>query len=274
MRRETTLNQMNKYKVICGDCIEEMKKMEAESVDVVCTSPVYNLKIPYQSYNDNLPQQKYLKWLGQVFIEIKRILKKDGSFFLNIGFSNLQPWLALDVANQARQQFKLQNNICWIKSIAIEDITHGHFKPIRSKRYTHCNWEHIFHFTHECKVEIDRLAIGVPYIHKYNTKRWKHNEGSDLRCKGNTWFIPYSTIHGKIEKNNHPAVFPIAVPESCILLHGIQKKMVVLDPFVGVGSTLQACQNLRVTGIGIDIDETYCAETQKRINKFKQSLMI
>jgi site-specific DNA-methyltransferase (adenine-specific) len=103
--------------------------------------------------------------------------------------------------------FFLQNTIHWIKSIAVEDRkgdlkSHGHFKPINSKRFLNDCHEWVFHFTKTGRVELDRLAIGVPYQDKSNIARWSHTSGSDLRCRGNTWFIPYETIQSR-EKNDH-----------------------------------------------------------------------
>jgi len=254
-----------KQKIIQGDSLVVLSDMRPESVDVVCTSPVYNLGIKYNEYKDNLSHKDYLTWIHKIFSRTFEIMKPEASFFLNVGFSNADPWIAIDVANEARKFFTLQNNLCWVKSISIGESTHGHFKPIQSKRYLNGNWEHIFHFTKTGSVTLDRLSVGVPYKDKSNIKRWKHTEGRDRRCKGNTWFIPNSTIQSKTEKGNHPAVFPIELPLNCIKLHGLSSDMVVIDPFMGVGTTLQACQILDVAGVGIDIDSVYCEEAKKRL---------
>ena len=75
--------------------------------------------------------------------------------------------------------------------------------------------------------------MGVPYQDKSNIGRWKHAK-QDKRDRGNTWFIPYETIQMKKERP-HPATFPTKLPEMCIKLHGIKEKMVVMDPFLGIG---------------------------------------
>jgi len=89
------------------------------SIDVVVTSPPYNIGKDYNTYKDDIPRSEYLSWVGQVGREIKRVLKDDGSFFLNIGNRPKDQWLAWDVANTIRENFTLQNVIHWIKSIAI-----------------------------------------------------------------------------------------------------------------------------------------------------------
>jgi site-specific DNA-methyltransferase (adenine-specific) len=105
---------------------------------------------------------------------------------------------------------------------------------------------------------LNRLAIGVPYVDKNNIQRYTKK---DLRCRGNTWFIPYETTQNKKDrpaKKQHPAGFPVGLPSNCIKLHGVREDMLVFDPFVGTGTTLSACQELGVNGIGVDLDLAYC----------------
>jgi len=104
------------------DCKIGMQEcLEDRSVDVVITSPPYNIGINYGNggYNDRKPESEYLAWIETVGIEIKRVLKDNGSFFLNIGSTSKNPWKAMDVANVLRKHFVLQNNIDWIKSMYI-----------------------------------------------------------------------------------------------------------------------------------------------------------
>lgn len=253
---------MPKQRVIQGDCVQIMKGMLSESVDVVVTSPPYNIGLPYHQYQDDLPTDSYLGWLLTVFEQVKRVLKHNGSLFLNVGFTCKQPWIADDVARTLRGLFVLQNRIAWIKSIAIDNETTGHFKPINSPRFLNQTHESIFHFTKSGTVAIDRLAIGVPFKHKSNVGRFGHAQ--DLRCRGNVWYIPYDTIQDRATRG-HPCVFPIALPEMCIRLHGITADTVVLEPFLGSGTTLVACQKVGVRGIGIDIDPLYCKYARRRL---------
>lgn len=248
--------------VVLGDCLEGLKGLSAGSVDVVVTSPPYNIGISYRSYDDRRPRDEYLKWLSDIGAQIDRVLTGGGSFFLNVGSTNADPWVALDVANAFRDQFILQNTISWIKSVSIGDDTVGHFKPITSRRYMNNNHETVFHFTKSGAVEIDRLAIGVPFKDKSNIGRWGHER--DKRCAGNVWFIPYKTVTSKAEKFNHPAGFPVELAERCIKLHGIEDA-VVLDPFLGAGSTLVAAAKLGCEGIGFEIDPVYAAEAVSRL---------
>jgi len=165
-----------------------------------------------------------------------------------------------------RDLFVLQNTIHWIKSVAIEDRTHGHFKPISSKRFLNDCHEYIFHFTISGKIDIDRLALGVPYQDKSNIARWSHTGGSDRRCRGNTWFVPYETIQRRAKERPHPATFPVALAQNCIKLHGVARVQTMLDPFLGIGNSAVAAQRCAVKKfIGFEIDETYLSEVQRRI---------
>lgn len=244
-------SKITQQKAIQAECVTAMAAMDPSSVDVVVTSPPYNLCIDYGSYSDNLPYETYLSWFEEIMVNIKRVLKDNGSLFLNVGSSCKQPWISTDVASQARKHLTLQNHITWVKSVSIGERTHGHFKPINSKRFLNNTHEDIWHFTKQGTTPLNRLAIGVPYTHAPNITRFS---GDNIRCTGNTWHIPYKTIHSQ---NLHPAGFPIQLPTNCILLHGTDKISLILDPFCGTGTTLLAAQKLNLNALGFDIDQTY-----------------
>ena len=256
------IKKIDKHSISVDDCLQNMQGMEPKSVDIVVTSPPYNIGKEYNNYDDKKPQEAYLLWMENVAESLARVLKDDGSIFLNVGSTNIDPWIAYDVAARFRKYFVLQNHIMWAKSISINDQTYGHFKPISSKRFLNQNHESIFHFTFDGKQPVDRLSIGVPYMDKSNIKR--RNHAQDKRCNGNTWFIPYDTVQSKAEKFDHPAGFPIGLPINCIKLTG-KTNAVVLDPFMGTGTTLIAAHRLGHVGIGIDIDNTYAATAEKRL---------
>ena len=282
------------------DCITGMSRLADESVDLVVTSPPYNLGINYGKYSDRQDRRSYLDWCDKWAGEIRRVLKPDGSFFLNIAGAPSNPMLPHEIVMAWRDLFVLQNTIHWIKSIAIEDhcsrrpagdarTSHppshassaagreaatatrsfGHFKPINSKRFLNDCHEYVFHFTRSGRVELNRVALGVPYQDKSNIARWAHTHGRDLRCRGNTWFVPYATIQSRDKERPHPATFPVQLAEWCIKLHGpagAGRIETMVDPFLGIGNSAVAAQRCGVKRfIGFEIDETYLAEAKQRV---------
>lgn len=177
--------------------------------------------------------------------------------------------------------FNIQNIIIWVKSISIDNkylpnkyniqdnISIGHFKPINSNIFLNNCYEYIIHATKQ-KIDIDKLSIGVPYSDKSNQKRWKSGLYGK-RCRGNVWFIPYKTIKNQKSDRPHPATFPVELPEQCIKLHG-GNNLVVLDPFMGIGSTALAALNCNCSFYGFDIDRDYIEESMNRINGAIDSL--
>ena len=101
--------------------VVELKALPSVRVDVVVTSPPYNIGIRYRSYEDRKPRATYLGWLGEIDVELRRVLHPDGSFFLNVGSTNSDPWVAMAVAAAFRETFVLQNHITWVKSVSIGD---------------------------------------------------------------------------------------------------------------------------------------------------------
>ena len=262
-------------KIVLNDCLTEMRTFPDQFADVYVFSPPYNIGLKYNGYSDNLAVDEYLNWIAEIGTEIRRTLKDSGSLFINMGGTNVYPSIAMDVCAVLRKQFVLQNNIVWVKSQVIDGATRGHFKPINSPRFLNHNHESVFHFTKDGHVLIDRLAIGVPYTHKSNIDRWKHGgEKKDMVCGGDVWFIPYKTVQSKAEKFYHPATFPELLVEKCLRLHGeLTSETLVVDPFVGIGTTLKVCKDLGLKGIGIEIDKVYYEGTRQRLEKVEYPLL-
>lgn len=262
---------MNGFDLRHGDCLKGMEQIADATVDLAVTSPPYNLGIAYGRYSDRQDREGYLVWCQAWATQIQRVLTAHGSLFLNIGSSPSSPMLPHEIALRLRDVFALQNVIHWVKSVTIEDRqgevrSYGHFKPISSKRFLNDCHEYIFHFTKTGHVEIDRLAVGVPYQDKSNIARWSHTQGGDRRCRGNTWFIPYETIQSRAKERPHPATFPVQLAEWCIKLHGVTRVETMLDPFLGIGNSAVAAKRCGVKRfIGFEIDEEYLAEAKRRV---------
>jgi site-specific DNA-methyltransferase (adenine-specific) len=258
--------RMTEFDLRNADCLQALPSLASGAVDLVVTSPPYNLGIRYRKYRDTSRRDDYLAWCCDWARALSRVMNETASLFLNIGASPSNPLLPHEIAMCFSEIFVLQNTIHWIKSIAIEERTLGHFKPINSRRFLNDCHEYVFHFTKTGCVELDRLALGVPYQDKSNISRWSHTRGRDVRCRGNTWFVPYPTIKSRDKQRPHPATFPVELAENCIRVHGVSRVKTMLDPFLGIGNSAVAAQGCGVPKfVGFDIDETYLAEAARRI---------
>ena len=256
--------------------MEILSSLEPGSVSAIVTSPPYNLGIRYRSYADSLPRADYLEWTSRWIAAARHALSDEASLFLNVGAKPTDPWTALDVAQAARAHLQLQNTIHWVKSIAIDrdadgnalpagrELAIGHYKPINSDRFVNDCHEFIFHFTPTGRTPLDRNAIGVPYQDRSNVTRWRA-AASNVRCRGNTWFIPYETIQSRDKDRPHPATFPSQVPEYCFRLHGVARIQIAMDPFLGLGNSAIAAARLGLDFIGVEIDPHYLEEAIARV---------
>lgn len=264
-----TKNKVN-MNLLLGDVVEQLKTLPGSTFKCIVTSPPYNIGKDYGSeVNDKKPITEYLAWMTEVFTECCRVLTDDGSLFINVGYTSAMPWIAMDVANTLRGFMVLQNQMTWVKNVSIGDVSHGHFKPINSQRYVNITNEMLFHFTKKGNVPIHRLEIGVPFMHKSNltSRGAEKKQKADVRCRGNSWFVPYETIKNKSERGGHPASYPTELAEMCIKLAcGTQKDCLVLDPFVGTGTTLVAAQKLGLSGTGIDINTHFLEYARSRLS--------
>ncbi|HTT46222.1 MAG TPA: site-specific DNA-methyltransferase [Thermoplasmata archaeon] len=274
---EVRLLRGRSVRLFCEDALPGLAaRLGRTRADVVVTSPPYNLGVRYSTYRDDRPREEYLRWTGALRDSVRSVLARNGSFFLNIGGPPSDPWLPWDVARVVAEGFVLQNVLHWVKSIAIDrasagrssgvgsDLALGHYKPVQSDRYVHGAQEYVFHFTRRGDVPLDRLAIGVPYGDKSNVRRWQASRAG-LRCRGNTWFLPYPTIRFRSRDRPHPATFPPELPEWCVRLHGLRRTRLVVDPFVGIGSSAVAAARLGVSFVGFDLDRAYLTVAAERV---------
>ncbi len=270
------------------DALNFMHQIEPGTIDIIVTSPPYNIGLTYGHYDDSQPRQDYLEWLERWADLAKSVLKEDGSLFFNVGCKPTDPWVPLQAAATVAgsrdvfqlhhsTRFKLQNTIHWIKSISIdpESVGHesmplsaplsvGHYKPIAGERFLNDTHEYLFHFTKSGRTNLRRRAIGVPYTDKSNVTRWPGVK-EDKRCRGNCWFVPYSTIKSRAKQRPHPATFPVGLARWAIELHGPTPRTTVLDPFLGIGTTALACVDAQVSCLGTEVDPDYFKDAVERV---------
>jgi site-specific DNA-methyltransferase (adenine-specific) len=261
------MNNLPEIRLYCEDCVTGIPvRVGKDYVDLVVTSPPYNLGVKYNTYQDTRKWVEYLEWTVRWASVVKDALKDDGSLFLNLGCAPSSPLLPHAVVHtlvEEHKLFVLQNTIHWVKSIAVPDkdgqeIQRGHYKPINSERFINDCHEYVFHLTKHGSRALDRKSVGVPYADKSNINRWKHSNGGDLKCRGNAWFVPYKTISSRAKHRPHPATFPTELAVNCIRLHGKNGDSVVMDPFLGIGHACFAAKECAVKEfIGFEIDAEY-----------------
>lgn len=251
---------------VAGNVGDVLPEIPAASIDVVVTSPPYNLGADYgNGCTDDRAPGDYLSWLNGVFRELERVLKPDGALFLNVGWSSSYPWLSQDVAAEAVAYLMLQNRIVWVKALALGDEpVRGHVKPVNSARFLNRQWEEIYHFTKTGEVKIDRLAVGVPYADTSNLDRGTRGKNGNVRCRGDVWVIPHETTGSKADNWHHPCPFPVELVRRCVKLHGLREGLVLLDPFCGVGTVGVAARELGCRAILVDQSPEYIRAARTR----------
>lgn len=230
---------------------ENMKQLDDETIDVIVTSPPYNIGKYYSAddssfHNDTLPDAEYLNFLSTVFKECARVMKKTGIFFLNFGETAKNQGMGEKVVSTATSVgYKRLQTIIWVKSL----LGRGHYTPSGGDRRLNNIWEYVYVFVKDLKnYTLSPKAIGIPYADKSNIGRYSD---TDRRDAGNVWLIPYTKTSGHTVKKGHEAPFPIELPYRCIKL--VPEAVTVLDPFAGTGSTLAAAEALELQGYGYEL---------------------
>jgi len=240
----------------CADCKDVVYVLKDNSIDLVISSPPYNIGRNYGLYLDK--KINYLEWQINFWNKVFTKVKDDGHVFLNIQPSRKNPLWCYELVSQL--DWKIQNTFIWNKRIEIDGYVRGQGTTSQSKKYICNGWEYVFHLTKKGETEISQKESGVGYHPQWaeeNAKRF----GKTWRPTVNSWHIPYETIgHGSINKQfmkgKHPAIFPQKLVEKCIKVSGCSDG-VVLDPFVGTGTTSLVAQEMGLRSVGVEIDSNY-----------------
>jgi len=236
---------------IINDEIISTNHVKNDSIDLIVTSPPYNVDIKYNSNDDKISYSKYLefseKWMTRCF----EWLKDDGRFCLNIPLDKNkggQQSVGADLITIAKKiGFKYHSTIIW---------NEGNI----SRRTAWGSW---------LSASAPYVIAPVELIVVLYKNQWKKNNRNSVSDMNKQEFISWTnglwTFNGESKKRvGHPAPFPIELPRRCIKLFSYVDD-VVLDPFMGSGTTLIAAHMNNRKSIGIDIDKDYCALAKKRL---------
>ena len=242
------------YKLYNGDCLEVMDKLinEKVKVDIIITSPPYNIGKEYEKKKDiNI----YLKWIEDVVAKCEKILKENGTIIWNVGtyvddLGNGIPLSFLMYPIFIKKGFKLRQNIVW------------HFSSgLSAKKKLSARYEDILWLYKGDKMPVFNLE-------DIRVKEWKaYDKRNNPNGKNptNVWHIEQIKGNSR-EKTKHPCQFPVKLIERCI--KGMSNKdSVILDCFMGSGSTGVACAKTGRKFIGIELDNNYFNIASKRIEE-------
>jgi DNA modification methylase len=264
--------------LILGDCLNEMKTIPDNYIGLVFTSP------PYADRRKGVYGGKvaddYVDWFLPIGAEIKRILKPTGSFFLNIKPHTKDGERSLYVFDLVRKLkriigFKFVEEYCWTKNPFPGDLK-GRFKNA---------FEPIYHFTKDSpnKITFNPLACGTPIKEESIARSYRKQCGAPKNGSGMTGMnttnirslelarpsniINVNNVSNQFtDKQLHPATFPEGLVNFFVksFTNGSD---IVLDPFMGSGTTGIVCKKLNRRFIGIEINEEYFKLSEKRIGE-------
>jgi site-specific DNA-methyltransferase (adenine-specific) len=270
-------------KIYNQDCLEGLKLLDDNSVNVVITSP------PYAEQRKNvygsISEDKYLEWFKPIALEIYRVMTDEGSFLLNIKEHSNKDGRSLYVIKLVLMLceevgFKLIDTFCWTKNSF----------PGKVKNKFKNAWEPVYHFAKQTEISIYPDNVAMP-IKEESIKRayrkftGKTKNGSGFQCTASksmrnaTKAYPSNHLHFNNIVNQysdnrwHPAVFPIDLPNFCIKAF-TKIGDLILDPFMGSGTTAIACLNTNRQYIGFELSKKYCDLATKRIENHTQQLSI
>lgn len=263
-------------KIFKGDCLEVVKTFPNSSADLIVTSPpyAYNRKATY----GGIPVQRYVEWFLPISEQLKRVLKSDGSFILNIKervVNGERGTYVYELVMAMRKQGWLwTEEYMWHKKNTYPGKWPNRFRDL---------WEHCHQFTKSRKFRMYQDAVKVP-IGRWAEKRLAKLSETDMirdesRTKsgfgknvsnwvGRDLVYPGNVLHLATESSNknHSATFPVDLPAWFIKLF-TKKGDVVLDPFLGSGTTAVAATRLGRHFIGVELNDQYYKVALERITK-------
>lgn len=259
-----------------GDCARLLPNLPDCSVDLIVTSPPYadQRKRTY----GGISHDEYVEWFLPITAQLHRVLKPEGSFILNIKENVVQgersTYVMELVVSMRKQGWLWTEEYLWHKKNCPPGKWPNRFRDA---------WEHCFHFTKQKKFKMHQEAVMVPTgewaktrlrnLSETDKKRDESRVNSGFGKKisnwvGREWAYPSNVIHLATEcgNKNHSATFPVDLPSWFIKLF-TNEGDVVLDPFIGSGTTAIAARVLNRAYVGIELQDEYYRSSLERLRE-------
>ena len=231
---------MSKIELICGDCLEEMKKLKDKSIDLVLTSPPYGVG---KDYEKDKSLANLVSLINDMFDVFTPKLKDDGQVFINFADPFIEKYhIAKDYFMAAeRNKLEFSGNRIWKK-----DPAWMNSPWISCSNYPVLEWEYLWTFSKGKRKLIKECAKFA------NRGIWEFRSVQKF--------------------TKHPAEFPDQLPKRALLVYTVEGDT-VLDPFLGSGTTAVACKELKRNCIGIEISKEYIEISRKRIANTQEMML-
>lgn len=247
--------------IYCGDCSEAMKKLDGQSIDLTVTSPPYNIG---KEYERPLRLPEYLQWCENWISQIHEITKSNGAFWLNIGYLEIP-----DRAKAIPIPYLLWDKI---EFYLVQEIVWNYGAGVAGKKFFSPRNEKVLWYVKDK----ENYTFNLDNVRDKNVKYPNQKKNGKLKCNPlgknptDVWQIPKvtsGTNRSSRERTPHPAQFPVALIDR-IIKASTNKNDLVMDPFLGSGtSALVALANDRKF-IGFEIEPKYCKIAVERVRQF------
>ena len=253
LKGKVYFNWKNKIIIVHDDFLKT-EFISKNSIDLIITSPPYNVDIHYSSFKDNMPYEKYLEFTEKWLSKALELVKPDGRMCLNIPLDKSKGRTGSGFQSVYADIVEIAKKVGW-KYFSTIIWNEGNI----SRRTAWGSW---------LSAKAPYVIAPVEVIVVFYKERWSKikNGNSDIsKEEFMEWTQGVWNFPGESRKKvGHPAPFPVELPKRCIKLFSFVGDT-VLDPFLGSGTTLIACSLLNRRGIGVEIDEKYCKLAKMRV---------
>jgi site-specific DNA-methyltransferase (adenine-specific) len=260
--------------IICGDCLQVLRTFPSDFVDLIVTSPPYSDKRK-NSYGGIHPD-RYVQWFLPISAELRRVLRPRGTFILNIkeGVSEGErhTYVIELILEMRKQGWLWTEEFVWHKKNSYPGKWPNRFRDA---------WERCLQFNKERQFAMYQESVMVPMgdwaktrlrkLSETDKRRDESRVGSGFGKNISNWLnrkmaYPDNVLHLATESSNknHSAAFPLSLPEWFIKLF-TRPNDIVLDPFLGSGTTAAAAKTTGRHYIGIDTSREFCSIAEKRV---------